>query len=106
MEKELLDVSFLDNCRISIVNGIDPRGESYLPRTIIELSGDISPAMPHLSRVIENCGYHPGVKTIAFRIWNMPVVILVDRITVNHMVDLEMAYKFLDWLKEKIKSAA
>jgi ArsR family metal-binding transcriptional regulator len=104
VEKQHLDTSVLDNCRISFVGAGITVG-NYLTRAIFELSGDISPAMPHLSRVISNCGYTPGAKTIAFRVRDMPVVVRPDRITINNMRDLETAHEFLAWLKDKMESA-
>jgi hypothetical protein len=101
MEKECPDTSVLDNCQITLV-GQQMQQENYLTRTIIQISGDITPYMAHLSRVIKDCGYHPDGKTIAFRIWDMPVVIHSDYIVINNMRDLETAHKFLKWLKNKM----
>ena len=99
------DTSILDNCRITFI-GAGAQIDNYLTRAVIELSGDISPAMPHLSRVIENCAFNPLVKTMAFRFQNMPVVVSSDTITINNMSDLAAAHRFLDWLKEKIREPA
>lgn len=101
MKKGNPDISVLDNCLITFVGQQIPR-ENYITRTIIHISGDISPYMLHLSRVIKNCGYHPDAKTIAFRIWDMPVVIHSDNIVINNMRELEAAHKFIEWLKNKI----
>jgi ArsR family metal-binding transcriptional regulator len=102
--KEYPDAPILENCDITFI-GAGATQENYITRAIIKLSGDITPCLPHLSRVIENCGYSPDVKSIAFRFQNMPVVIRSDTITINNMADLETARGFLDWLKEKIKTA-
>ena len=101
MVKNIPGASVLENCRISFV-GAGARQENYVTRAIFKLSGDISPYMPHLSRVIENCGYNPNVKTLAFRVWGMPVVARPDTITVNNMADMKTARAFLDWLKSKM----
>jgi hypothetical protein len=104
MEKKRLDTSVLDNCKISFI-GAGARVDNYVTRAIIELAGDITPAMLRLSKVIENCGYNSEVKTLAFRFQNMPVVVLANTITVNNMWDLETAQKFLDWLKSRMETA-
>jgi len=98
-----LDTSALDNCRITFV-GAGATVSNYVTRAIFELNGDITPAMPHLSRVIDDCGYNPGAKTLAFRLWDMPAVVRADTITINNMSDLETAHKFLVWLKDKMES--
>ncbi len=98
------DSSFLDNSQIWLVGPQIPQ-ENYVTRAIIELSGDITPCLPHLSRVIENCGYRPDVQTIAFRVWDMPVVIQSNTITINNMRDMETAHRFLEWLKSKMNEA-
>ncbi len=102
MAKEHLDISVLDNCRISFwAEGA--KSDNYVTRAVFTLSGDITPAMPHLSRMIKDSSYNPGSKTLAFRVWDMPVVVKPDTITVNKMQDMATAHKFLDWLKDKIK---
>ena len=104
MVKKYPGAAVLENCRISFV-GAGASQENYVTRAIFELSGDISPYMPHLSRVIENCGYNPTVKTLAFRVWGMPAVARPDTITVNNMAEMKTARAFLDWLKNKMASA-
>jgi ArsR family metal-binding transcriptional regulator len=101
MEKECQVSSILDNCRITLV-APTVETENYITRVIIELNGDITPFLQHLSRVIENCGYRRDVKTIAFRLWDMPVVVHSNIITINNMRDLETVHQFLDWLKNKL----
>jgi ArsR family metal-binding transcriptional regulator len=104
MDNREPDTSFLDDCRIFLV-GENIETSNYITRTIIKLARDMSPFMPQLSRVIENCGYSPRSKTIAFRYHEMPVVVARETITINGMRDKETAKVFLDWLKEKIKNA-
>ncbi len=101
METDCPDTSILDNAQIWLV-GPQIQQENYVTRAIIELSGDIAPCLPHLSRVIENCGYRPDVETIAFRLWDMPVVIQSNTITINNLRDMKTAHRFLDWLKSKM----
>jgi hypothetical protein len=98
------DPSFLDECRISFIGAGALEG-NCVSRAVITLSGDMTPAMLYLSRVIAHCGYNPGSKTMAFRWGGMPVVVQPDTITINDMRDMETARRFLDWLKEKLKIA-
>ena len=97
------DISCLDNCQIFLL-GENIKTSNYITRAIIKLSGDISPFMLQLSRVIENCGYNAGSKAIAFRYQDMSTVITRDTITISGMRDEQTARVFLDWLREKIKS--
>jgi hypothetical protein len=98
------DPSLLDEGRISFIGAGAPEG-NYVSRAVIALSGDITPSMPYLSRVIAHCGYNPGSKTLAFRWEGMPVVVQPDTITINDMRDMKTARRFLDWLKEKLKTS-
>jgi len=99
--KASVDTSVLDNCRIIFIGAGAPT-DNYVTRAIFQLAGDITPAMPHLNRVIAGSSYNPASKALAFRVWNMPVVVRPDTITINNMGDLEKAHAFLDWLKEKM----
>jgi ArsR family metal-binding transcriptional regulator len=105
MEKTLFDVSLLDNCRISIVKGRGCRCEEEKTAAVIELDSDISPVMPGLSRIIDTCGYNAEAKVMAFRAGGHGVVINADKITIVDAAEAKTALDFLDWLKEKIKSA-
>jgi ArsR family metal-binding transcriptional regulator len=105
MPTDIFDVSPLENCRISIVKGRGCRCEEEKNSAIIELNGDISPVMPYLSRTIESCGYNPAAKVLAFPVGNLGVVINADKITLIDVADVKTAQAFLDWLKDKIKTA-
>jgi ArsR family metal-binding transcriptional regulator len=105
MENTVFDVAILDNCQISIVKGRGCRCEEEKTAAVIELNGDISPVMDGLSRTIETCGYNADAKVMAFRAGNHGVVINADRITIVDAAETKTALEFLDWLKEKIKSA-
>ena len=69
-----------------------------MTRAVIELSGDISPAMPHMSRSIEGCAYNPEAHIMAFRLKDMPVIVECHRITVYNAEDEATAQKAVDWL--------
>ena len=104
MDKHGPDLSFLDNYQIFLL-GENIQVSNYITRAIIKLTGDITPYMPHLSRAIENCGYNAGSKALAFRYQNMSTVIIKDTITISGMRDKQSAAVFLEWLKEKIRTA-
>ncbi len=103
MDKPEPDTSFLDNYQIFLL-GENIQTSNYITRAIIKLSGDISPFMTHLSRVIENCGYNPGSRALAFRYQDMSTVVIPDTITISGMRDKQSAALFLEWLKEMIKT--
>jgi ArsR family metal-binding transcriptional regulator len=105
MPTNIYDTSCLDNCRISIVKGRACRCEEDTTGAIIELNGDIGPAMPYLSRTLNNCGYNATAKVLAFRVGKLGVVINADKITLIDVADIQTAYAFVDWLKDKIKTA-
>ena len=69
-----------------------------MTRAVIELSGDISNAMPRLSRKIEGCAYHPEAHLLAFRIKNMVVTIDPRQINLHNVTDENAAKAFMAWL--------
>jgi ArsR family metal-binding transcriptional regulator len=105
MPEDIFDVSCLDNCRISIVKGRACRCEEDTSGAIIELGGDIGHAMPYLSRMLDNCGYNAAAKVLAFRVGKLGVVINSDKITLIDVADIQTAHAFVDWLKEKLRTA-
>jgi ArsR family metal-binding transcriptional regulator len=105
MPADIFDTSLLENCRISIVKGRACRCEEDKTGAIIELNGDISPAMPCLSRAIDSCGYNAAAKVLAFRVGKLGVVINADKITLIDVADIKTAHDFLDWLRDKIKTS-
>ena len=70
-----------------------------MTRAVIELSGDISPAMPHMSRHIEGCAYSPETSIMGFRFKDMGVIVEARKITVNLVDDEAAAREVVDWLK-------
>ncbi len=73
-----------------------------MTRAVIELSGDISPAMPHMSRLIEGCAYNPGANIMGFRVKGMGVIVEAHKITINNAEDEVTAKAVIDWLKNII----
>jgi hypothetical protein len=73
-----------------------------MTRAVIELSGDISPAMPHMSQSIEGCAYNPEANLMAFRLKDMPVLIESHQITIYNAEDEATAKTVMDWLLNTI----
>ena len=58
-----------------------------ITRAVVELSGDISPAMPRMQRLIEGCGYNPEAHIAAFRFKDMGVIVERNKIIINNAED-------------------
>ena len=101
MDKEHLDKSAFENYKISIVQGGGCCGAGT--QAVIELSGDISPAMPRMKRLIESCGYNPKAHVAAFRFRDMGVIVQRNKIIVNNAEDEATAKTVMDWLLNTIK---
>jgi hypothetical protein len=69
-----------------------------MTRAVIKLSGDISPAMPWLSKRISGCAYHPEAKLLAFRYQNMVVNVEPQVINVSNIEDEREVKVLMDWL--------
>ncbi len=74
-------------------------------RAVIELSEDISPAMPLMKEKIDGCGYNPEVPVAAFRYENLGVIDEKNRIIINNAVDETAAQMVIGLLKDIIRNA-
>ncbi len=101
--KELAQ-SVLKNPKISIVKGGGCPCQAGMIRAVIELSGDISTAMPRMSRLIEGCAYNPEAHLMGFRIKDMGVIVEAHKITINNAEDEATAQTVVDWLKNIINA--
>jgi ArsR family metal-binding transcriptional regulator len=101
MGKQQPDKSPFENYKISIV---EVRGccMGGMTQAVIELSGDISPAMPRMKRLIEGCAYNPDVPIAAFRFSDMGVIVKRNKITITNAEDEATAKTVMDWLKNTI----
>jgi hypothetical protein len=96
MDKEHLDKSAFENYKTSIV---EVRGCCWAgTQAVIELSGDISPAMPRMKRLIEGCGYNPKAHVAAFCFRDMGVIVEPRKIIINNAEDEATAQTVMDWL--------
>ena len=76
-----------------------------MTRAVIELSSDISNAMPDMNRLIEGCGYSPEAKTMGFSYKGLGVIVEAKKITVNNAEDEATARTVMDWLRDFISVA-
>ena len=51
-------------------------------RAIIELSDDISTAMPYISKVIKGCAYNPEANIMGFRMGNKSIIVYGHKIEI------------------------
>jgi ArsR family metal-binding transcriptional regulator len=98
MSKQQSEKSALENYKISIVQvqGCPCAGRTTL--AVIELSGDISPALPRMKRLIESCGYNPKAHVAAFRFKDTGVIVERHKITITNAKDKATAQTVMDWL--------
>lgn len=73
-----------------------------MARAVIELSSDISPAMPRMSTAIKGCVYSPQAQMAAFRFDNMRVIVERSQITIYGAEDEFTARRVIRWLISKI----
>jgi len=99
MKENRIDTAIFDNCTFSHFQGAGRPCASHITGTVIELSGDIGPAMPWLKQNMANCGYNQKARIISFRKNNMGVVIQPRKITVYNTEEEGAALKVVDFLK-------
>lgn len=104
MNKEHLDKSALENYKISIVKGGGCPCQAGMIRAVVELSADISTAMPHMSRLIEGCAYNPEVNIMGFRVQGMGVIVEAHKITINKAEDETEARRVIDYLRDVVNA--
>jgi len=97
--------SALENPKISIVQGGGCPCQAGMIRAVVELSADISTAMPRMSKLIEGCAYNPEVNLMGFRVKGMGVIIEAHKITINKAEDEATAKTVIDWLRNIINTA-
>ncbi len=64
--------------------------------------------MPHMSRLIEGCGYNPYnpiTKTMGFRAKGMGVIVQARKIIIDHVENEATAQTLMDWLINIINDA-
>lgn len=89
----------LENPKISIVQGGGCPCQAGMIRAVIELSADISTAMPRMSRLIEGCAYNPEVNLMGFCVKGMGVIVEAHKITINKAENEAEAREVMDWIK-------
>ena len=96
--------SALANPKISIVRGGGCPCQAWMRRAVVELSSDISTAMPHMSRLIKGCAYNPEAHLMGFRYKDMGVIVEAKKITINKAEDEATAKIVIDWLRNIINA--
>ena len=94
--------SALENPKISIVHGGGCPCQAGIIRAVVELSADISTAMPGMSRLIEGCAYNPEANLMGFRVEGMGVIVEANKMTINKAEDEATARNVIDWLRNII----
>jgi len=105
MNKEQLDESAFKNYKISIVKGGGCPCQAGMIRAVVALSGDISTAMPLMSRLIEGCAYNSEANLLGFRVKDMGVIVEARKITINNAEDETTAKTVMDWLRDVVNVA-
>ena len=105
MDKEHLDKSMLENYKISIVKGGGCPCQAGIIRAVVELSDDISTAMPHMSRLIEGCAYNPEANMLSFRMESKGVIVYAQKIIINNAEDEIEARRVVDYLRDVMNAA-
>ena len=105
MNKEQLDESAFKNYKISIVKGGGCPCQAGMIRAVVALSGDISTAMPNMSRFIKGCAYNPEANLMGFRFRDMGVIVEAHKITINNAEDETAAKTVMDWLRDVVDAA-
>jgi len=102
MIKENPGVSALENYEVSIVRGGACPCNAGMIRAVVKLPGDVSPAMPLMSKLIQGCAYNQKNNIVGFRIKGMGVVVEAHRITINNASDKATADTVICWIRNII----
>ncbi len=76
-----------------------------MTRAVVELSGDISIAMPNMSGLIKGCAYNPEANLMGFRFRDMGVIVEARKITINNAENEAAAKTVIDWLRDIVNTA-
>ena len=94
----------LQNYRIVMAIG-DGCPCTAIPRAIVELSVNISGALPHLNRVIKGCAYSPEENILSFYMEGKSVIVYAQKIVINNTEDETEARRVVDYLRNVINAA-
>jgi hypothetical protein len=104
MAKENPQKSLFEGCKITVGRVMGCPCMGHLTRAVIELSDDISFAMPIMQRVIDGCGYNAEASVAAFRYQNMGVIVHKNEIIINNAEDEATARTVIEFLKDIVDS--
>ena len=76
-----------------------------MPLAVIQLSDNISGALPHLSRTIKGCAYSPVEDILSFHMEGKSVIVYAQKIVINNAEDETEARRVMDYLRDVINAA-
>lgn len=76
-----------------------------MPLAVIQLSDNISGALPHLNRAIKGCAYSPAEDILSFRMEGKSVIVYAQKIVINNAEDETEARRVMDYLRDVINAA-
>ena len=68
-----------------------------MTRAVINIWGDINPALEKISKLIEDCAYSPEANGIAFRVQDMRVVVEDKKIIIYDVRNEARAKAVMEW---------
>ena len=104
MAKENPQKSPFEDVKISVGQAKGWPCMGHVTRAVIELSNDISFAMPIMQRAIEGYAYNAEASVAAFRYQNMGVIVHKNEIIINNAEDEATARKVIEFLKDIVDS--
>ena len=105
MNKKHVDKSALENYKISIVKGGGCPCQAGMIRAVVELSDNLSGALPHLNRVIKGCAYNPEEDILSFHREGKSVIVYPQKIVINNAEDETEARRMVDYLRDVVNAA-
>ena len=76
-----------------------------MPLAVIQLSDNISGALPHLNRAIKGCAYSPAEDILSFRMESKSVIVYAQKIVINNAEDETEARMVIDYLRDVVNAA-
>jgi len=76
-----------------------------MPLAVVQLSDNISGALPHLNRAIKGCAYSPAEDILSFRMEGKSVIVYAQKIVINNAEDETEARRVMDYLRDVINAA-
>jgi len=75
-----------------------------MPLAVVQLSDNISGALPHLNRAIKGCAYNPEENILSFYMEGKNVIVYPQKIVINNVKDETEARRVADYLRDVINA--